>query len=102
MRPRFLGADRGVRRRRCNCLLLAVDIRLPLAALALILLVGCALLVLPWLRRVRPSLGNRRAFVAAVCTVLLVTVIWFAAVDEKREAEGTVDEASVLSDPQDG
>jgi hypothetical protein len=53
-------------------------VRLPLATVALMLAIGGVLLLLSRLRTVMPELARRRvAFVSAVLTVLLVTVIWF-------------------------
>ena len=56
-------------------------VRLPLAALALIMSVAGTLLLLRALRRVTPRVATRPiAFVTAACTVLLITVIWFGTV----------------------
>ena len=53
-------------------------VRLPLAAIGLMLLSGLMLLLLRGLREFMPGLATRPvAFVSAVMTVLLVTVIWF-------------------------
>jgi hypothetical protein len=53
-------------------------VRLPLAALALMLAIGGVLLLLSRLRSVMPELARRQvAFVSGFLTVLLVTVVWF-------------------------
>ena len=53
-------------------------VRLPLAALGLMLAAGGTLLLLYGLRSVEPGLARRPlAFMSAVATVLLVAVIWF-------------------------
>ncbi len=53
-------------------------VRLPLFAIGLMLLSGLMLLLLRGLREFMPTLATRPvAFVSAVMTVLLVTVIWF-------------------------
>ena len=53
-------------------------VRLPLAAAGLMLATGCALLLLRGLRTAMPSRARGSvAFVSAVLTVLLASVIWF-------------------------
>jgi hypothetical protein len=53
-------------------------VRLPLAALGLMLATGGTLLLMHGLRSARPGLARRPvAFLSAVATVLLVAAIWF-------------------------
>jgi hypothetical protein len=53
-------------------------VRLPLAALGLMLATGATLLLMQALRTARPGIAHRPlAFLSAVATVLLVAVIWF-------------------------
>ena len=53
-------------------------VRLPLAALGLMLATGATLLLMQAVRSAKPEISRRPlAFLSAVATVLLVAVIWF-------------------------